>query len=133
MRSFLSVLLFLPFFIGIGQAAGQEVELRVGETYTEDGLTVRCVERTPPRLIVLTDCQYWDRYDQECLYERKRYHFGELECVEQCEQWDNFENQCYFATTCEFLPDQRAFLLTSCDVFDDVEKVCRRTKQQLIQ
>ena len=134
MKSFLCFLPFFLFFaLGFERAAGQDVELQVGESYTEDGLTVRCVERTESRVILLTECQYWDRFNQECLYEMRRYRFGELECVELCEHWDNFENQCYFATTCEFLPAQRAFLMTSCDVFDEVENVCRRTKQRLIK
>ncbi|MDA8165472.1 MAG: hypothetical protein M0017_10635 [Desulfobacteraceae bacterium] len=113
-------------------AWGREVVLGAGESYSADDLTVRCVERAEPQVIKLTDCQFWDQFEQKCLYERKTYRYGRLACVEECQHWDSFSNTCFFATTCEFVPGQHAFVRTSCDVFDQTENVCRRTKQQVI-
>ena len=114
-------------------AWGREVVLGLGETYSDGDLTVRCAERAEPQVIELTECQFWDQFDKVCLYERRTLRYGDLACVEECQQWDSFSNACYYAATCEFFPAQRSFVRTVCDVFDEVENVCRRTRQELLK
>jgi hypothetical protein len=128
------VLVTLVYLLaGAIPASSQEVFLGFGETYRDNDLTVHCTDRAEPELIITAECQVWDQFAGECLYERMIYHYGALQCIEECEHWNSFDNICNFSSLCELLPDQRAFLRTSCDVFDQVENVCRSTRQELIR
>jgi hypothetical protein len=133
MRYYVVVLLTAALLLAGTSASGLEVVLDLGETYRDNDLTVHCTDRLPDELIATTECQVWDQFSRECLSERIIYHYGALQCIEECQHWNDFDNLCYFATRCELLPDQRAFLRTSCDVFDQVENVCRSTRQELIR
>jgi hypothetical protein len=119
---------------GVWSSSAREVVLEVGEVFRDNDLTIRCTDPAlEPRLLMVTDCQYWDDFGQVCLYERMTYHYGNLQCVEECQHWDSFDGLCHFATQCELIPDQRVFLRTSCDIFDRVENNCRRTRQELLR
>jgi hypothetical protein len=131
--SALVLLTVVQLLAGSIPAVGLEVELGLGETYRNNDLTVHCTDRAEPELFVTTECQVWDQFAGECLYERTIFHYGVLQCLEECEQWNSFDNLCHFASQCELLPEQRAFLRTSCDIFDQVENVCRSTRQEFIR
>lgn len=130
-----AVILLTAFALGAVQvpAAGREVVLGLGETFRESDLTVRCAESAEPQLTVLTDCQFWDNFDQVCLHERQTFHYARLQCVAECQHWDSFDSTCHYASSCELLPAQRAFLRTSCDFFDNAGNVCRRSRQDLLR
>jgi hypothetical protein len=134
MKHFLLVpLTILVLIAAIQQAAAREIVLEVGETHRENDLIIRCIEPAEPQLLVLTDCQIWDDFEQVCMFERLIHHYGRLRCVEECQHWDGFDRVCHFATRCELLADQGAFARTSCDVFDEFGNVCRRTKLDLLR
>jgi hypothetical protein len=128
-----TVLLLGALLLAALPASAREVVLSTGEAYSDNGLNVRCVERTKPQAIILTDCQFWDEFNKVCLYTRKSYHYKDLSCIEECQHWDHFNKSCFYATKCKFYPAQRAFVLTTCDVYDAPENVCRQTKQKLIR
>lgn len=108
------------------------IVLGVGESYTEDDLNVMCVEQKSEALIELRDCQFWDDFNDRCLYEKTVYTYGDLECVERCQHWDKFKEVCHFATQCTFHPSAGVFVETTCEEFDEFKNVCKRTKQKKI-
>lgn len=133
-RRFLHILLaaLLLFCVPL-PAVAREVVLEAGETYQENDLIIRCAERRESRLMVLSDCQFWDDFANKCLHERKTHHMGRLQCVEECQHWDSFNNVCHFATQCRFFPEQRAFVRITCDLFDEFANTCLKTRQELIR
>jgi len=112
--------------------SAKTVVLGVGETYTADDLNVICVEQKSRALVELKECQFWDDFTDRCLYEKKIFTYGELECIEECQHWEKFNQQCHYATQCTFYPSTGIFVKTICEEFDDFNKVCKRTKQNKI-
>lgn len=110
----------------------KSIILGVGESYSEDDLNIMCVDKTSATLIELKDCQFWDDFKERCLYEKKIYSYGTLECVEECQHWDSFKEVCDYATKCTFYPDQKVFVRTSCEKFDDFNRRCLKTKEKKI-
>ncbi len=105
------------------------IVLGVGENYTEGDLNVMCVEQKSEAVVEMTDCQYWDDFNNRCLYEKKIFAYNDIECVEECQHWDSFSKRCYYATQCTFYPSAGIFVKTVCEEFDDFKNVCKRTKQ----
>lgn len=107
-----------------------EMRIYPGETVRLGDVTVMCEDKslgnTP---VALTDCQYWDKYDKRCLYEKRTLSVGGHECVEDCQHWDQYEKNCEYATKCLHYPDQNLFIRTSCELFDPYEHACKKTKE----
>ena len=105
------------------------VVLGVGETYSEGDLNVMCVEQKSEAVVEIKECQFWDKFNDRCLYEKKKFAYGDIECVEECQHWDSFNKRCHYATECAFYPAAGLFVKTVCEEFDDFKNVCKRTKQ----
>lgn len=127
------IILFVLVALANGGAlSAKTIVLGVGETYTEGDLNVMCVEQKRDALVELRDCQFWDDFNDRCLYEKRLYSYGDLECVEECQHWDKFKEVCHFATQCTFYPSAGIFVEATCEEFDTFSNVCRRTKERKI-
>lgn len=111
-----------------GNAVAKEVNLNPGERYRQGDLTVTCGQASTDVPLALKDCQHWDDFDKECLFEKTTYIYRNIECVEECQHWDAFFKTCHYQTKCTFYPDQKAFVQTTCEKFDDFNKTCVKTK-----
>lgn len=129
-----AIITFLVFFMPGSQGilSAKTIVLGIGETYTEEDLNVICVEQKRQALVELKECQFWDDFNERCLYEKKIFTYGELECLEECQHWDKFSQQCHYATQCTFYPSAGIFVKTVCEEFDDFNKACKRTRQNKI-
>ena len=108
------------------------VVLQPGESYTSGETTIVCAPSGGNAPLTRTECQFWDAFNNRCLYQRKIITFGSVECVEECQHWDDFAHECRFATTCVFHGRQRRFVRTVCEEFDTFSASCLRTRQELI-
>lgn len=111
-----------------GNAGAKEVNLNPGETYRQGNLTVTCGQPAADIPLALKDCQYWDDFNNECLFEKTTYMYKNIECVEECQYWDEFFSTCHYQTKCTFYPSQKSFVQTICEKFDDFNKICVQTK-----
>jgi hypothetical protein len=132
LRPYLAICFIIIGLGAPGPAAAREIILTPGENYTADGLSVRCLAPPEAASIVLNECQYWDRFNAVCLFEKKRHRYGKLECVEECQHWDKFNEVCHYATSCRFHPSQHSFVRTSCSHFDETGNTCKRTRQEIL-
>jgi len=114
------------------QTFGKNVLLEVGETYQEENLAVVCVESKGAEPVIMKDCQFWDDFNNKCLYEKKIFVYHDIECLEECQHWDSFNNKCNYATQCSFYPSQKLFIHTICAEFDSFSHTCKRTKENKI-
>jgi hypothetical protein len=124
---------FLIAFIGwvtflAGSVFAKEVILDTGETYRQGNLTVTCgialTEHVPQ---AFKECQHWDDFNKNCLFEKKTYIYKNLQCVEGCQYWEKFNNTCHYQTKCSFDPGQEWFVRTTCDKFDGFNNTCVNT------
>ena len=129
-------LVVLPVTVG-----AREIRLKKGEVYRDQDLTVICEGGqagvsgqvgTSGQAIAVRECQQWDDFDKKCLFEKITYSFGELECVEECQHWDSFSNTCDYQSKCTFYPRQKAFVLRTCDEFDDYSRKCLKFREEKI-
>ena len=127
---------WLCFFIGLlcltGNAGAKVVNLDKGETYRQDDLTVTCGSSSAELPLTLNACQYWDDFNNRCLFEKTTFSYKNLECVEECQHWDSFNSTCHYRTKCTFSPPNNSFVRTSCEKFDDLNKVCVQTREMKI-
>jgi hypothetical protein len=56
-----------------GNAVAKEVNINQGETYSRGDLTVTCGQPSTAIPLILKDCQYWDEFNNECLFEKTTY------------------------------------------------------------
>ncbi len=111
-----------------GHVGAKEISLDEGGTYRQGNLIVTCGQPlTDDKPLVLNDCQYWDNFNNKCLFEIKTYTYKNLECVEKCQYWEKFNSTCHYQTKCSFYPTQKSFVQTRCDKFDDFKKTCVKT------
>ncbi|MBU0682526.1 MAG: hypothetical protein KKD73_14005 [Proteobacteria bacterium] len=115
-----------------GNALAKEVNLNPGEAYRQRDLTVTCGQPSTDIPLALKDCQYWDDFNKECLFEKTTYSYRNIECVEECQHWDAFFSTCHYQTKCTFYPSQKSFVQTTCEKFDDFNKTCVQTKDAKI-
>jgi hypothetical protein len=67
LMAFIGVVTLLP-----GNVGAKEVTLATGETYRQGDLTVTCGQAlTGDKPMVLKNCQYWDDFNEKCLFEKK--------------------------------------------------------------
>ncbi len=130
-RQVLMVLIAGVIFLA-GNVGAKEINLSPGETYSQGDLTVTCGQTSAETPLALKDCQYWDDFNKECLFEKTTYMYKNLECVEECQHWDKFLSTCHYQTKCTFYPSQNAFVQTTCEKFDDFNNVCVQTKDAKI-
>ncbi len=123
----LGLISLIPF-----QTYGKNVLLEVGETYTEEGLNVICIDSKDAGAISIKECQHWDEFNSKCLFERKIHIYHDMECIEECQHWDSFNSKCNYATKCTFFAPQKLFIRTTCEEFDSFSKSCKRTKESKI-
>ena len=123
--------LIAGMIFGAGNAGAKEVRLDMGETYRQGDLTVTCGESSgessTDNPLALNDCQYWDDFNKECLFEKTTYMYKNLKCVEECQYWDKFNGICHYRTKCTFSPPHKAFVRTTCEKFDDFNNTCVKT------
>lgn len=124
---FLALLLCLA-----GSAGAKEVNLDPGETFRQGDLTVTCGGAAADLPLALNACQYWDDFNNKCLFEKTTYAYGNLECVEECQHWDSFNRTCHYRTKCTFYPPNNSFVRTSCEKFDNLNNVCVKTREMKI-
>jgi hypothetical protein len=106
----------------------EEINLHKGETYRQGNLTVTCSQPiTNVVALALNNCQYWDKFNEKCLFEITTYTYKNLECIEECQYWDKFFSTCHYQTKCSFYPAQKLFVRTTCDKYDDFSKTCMKT------
>jgi hypothetical protein len=110
----------------------KEVQLSSGETYSKGGLTVTCGQSSTQTPLALNDCQYWDDFNNKCLFEKTTYIHENLECIEECQHWDKFKSTCYYQSKCTFYPSAQAFVRTACEKFDDFNNTCLKTKEKRV-
>lgn len=122
--------------LGAGTVAAKEVNLDLGESYSQGDLTVTCGQRSPEREadtpMAINACQEWDDFNQKCLFEKKTFMYKHLQCVEECQHWDTFNNTCHYRTTCTFYPPQKAFVRTTCEKYDTFNNTCVQTRDTRI-
>ena len=119
-------------FFGAGHAGAIEVNLATGETFSQGDLTVTCGQVLADIPLALKDCQYWDNFNEKCLFEKTTYTYKNLECVEDCQHWDAFNVTCHYQTKCTFYQAQMAFVRTTCEKFDGFNDTCLKTKEMKI-
>ena len=125
---------FLVLLILASPAAllAKTIVLGVGENYTEGDLNVMCVDQKRDAVVELTECQFWDDFNNRCLYERKIFTYNDIQCVEECQHWDSFNKRCDYAVSCSFQPSSGLFLRRTCDEFDSFNHACVRQKEELL-
>jgi hypothetical protein len=116
-------------FFGAGHAGAKEVHLGMGETFRQGDLAVTCGQPSTDSPLSLKNCQYWDGFNKECLFETTRYSYKNIECLEDCQHWEAFNNTCHYETACTFYPSQMSFVRTSCEKFDDFNNTCLKTSE----
>jgi hypothetical protein len=118
----------------VASSQAQTVILQEGESWQRGDVRVWC--GPPPssvRPIVITECQFWDDFDNACLFERRIHRVGGQECVEECQHWDDFSNTCNFETRCDYHADQHVFVHTRCEQFDDFARSCQRERARVLR
>lgn len=130
------LLLLLVFLISLPNITGaREIRLKKGEVYRDRDLAVICEggqAGSSVQPIAVRECQYWDDFSQKCLFEKTIYSHGDLECVEECRHWDSFSNTCDYKSKCTFYSQQEAFVLKTCEEFDDNSRKCLRVREEKI-
>ncbi|MCK9294358.1 MAG: hypothetical protein M0P70_04690 [Desulfobulbaceae bacterium] len=138
MKLRIMLLMLLWLSVAAATAGAREVRLQAGETYRKDDLTVTCQvaqaagagQATAP--MSLAECQYWDDFNNKCLFEKRILTYRNLECVEECQHWDSFRNTCDYQSRCTFYPEHESFVRTTCADFDDFKRQCLRTRETKI-
>ncbi|MFP4683714.1 MAG: hypothetical protein ACLFMW_08665 [Ectothiorhodospira sp.] len=112
----------------------ETIFLQEGEQWRRGDVQVWCgrPQGGSKQPVVLTECQHWDDFRDECLFQRRIHRAGDLKCVEECQHWDDFSSTCHFETRCEHRPEQGGFVRTECRRFDDFRKTCRDTREEWI-
>jgi len=130
-RYVLMVLIAGTIFLAENVGA-KEVHLVPGETYRQEDLTVTCGQSSADTPLALNDCQYWDDFNNKCLFEKTTYMYENLECVEECQHWDEFHSTCHYQTKCAFYLPHKSFVRITCEKFDDFNNTCVKTKEKKI-
>lgn len=129
--------MLIVFFLAIPVITGaKEVRLQRGEVYRDHDLTVMCEAPTQEifrQAMEVRECQYWDDYAKKCLFEKTIFTYGALKCVEACQQWDSFKGSCDYQNTCTFYPGQEAFVMSTCDDFEEYSRKCLKVREETIK
>jgi len=136
------LILLAVFLVSLpGTIGAREIRLKKGEVYRDRNLAVICEggqsgvsgqAGTSGQTMAVRECQHWDDFDKKCLFEKTIYSYGDLECVEECQHWDSFSNTCDYKSKCTFYPRQEAFVLKTCEEFDDHSRKCLRAREEKI-
>ena len=130
MKRLLGIMIFVFSCLSFVTAPAGEMRIRPGETVRLGDVTVMCEDRSSGSTpVALSECQYWDKYDKRCLYEKKTLSADGFECVEDCQHWDSYEKTCEYATKCLHYPDQHLFVRTLCELFDPYDHTCKKAKE----
>jgi hypothetical protein len=132
MNRYVLMVLFAWLILLASNVGAEEVQLDTGETYRKGDLTVICGQPSTDTPLALNDCQYWDDFNENCLFEKTTYTYNNLECVEECLHWDKFKSTCYYQSKCTFYPSSKTFVRTTCEKFDDFNNACLKTKDTKI-
>ncbi|OGQ99898.1 MAG: hypothetical protein A2511_06100 [Deltaproteobacteria bacterium RIFOXYD12_FULL_50_9] len=133
MKNILGVIVVSLIFCMVESGWAAEMRIRLGESVRVGDTTVMCDDRSVGNApVIISDCQYWDKYDKRCLFEKRTVSAGGIECVEECQHWDAYEKNCEYPTKCTNYPDQNLFVRTTCELFDPYEHVCRKIKETRI-
>lgn len=128
------LMVLLVWVISLASNVGaKEVQLSPGETYSKSDLTVTCGQSSTETPLALNDCQYWDDFNNKCLFEKTTYMHKNLECVEECQHWDKFKSTCYYQSKCTFYPSEQTFVRTTCEKFDDFNNTCLKMKDKKVR
>ena len=128
MKKHVLISLMVSVMFLAGHVAAKEVTLNTGEKYRQGNLTVTCGQQlTDGVALALKDCQYWDNFNEKCLFETTTYTYRNVECVEECQHWDKFFSTCHYETQCTFYPAKKLFVKTKCDKYDEFNKICVKT------
>ena len=111
----------------------KELKLVPGEAYRKGDLTVTCGQASTDKPLALNNCQYWDDFNNKCLFEKTSYVYKNLECAEECQHWDKFKSTCYYQSKCSFYPSNQTFVQTTCEKFDDFNNICLKMKEKKIE
>ncbi|MBU0674944.1 MAG: hypothetical protein KJ950_09905 [Proteobacteria bacterium] len=120
----------LALLCGPSFGATQSITLAPGESFSQDGLTVECIDS--PRLLtplVTSQCSLWDEFGKTCLYRAQTYSVGPLKCVEECQHWDDFGKTCRYVTTCRYNSEHGIFIQASCEKYDSFAGICLSTRE----
>ncbi len=136
MNRYTLIVLFAWVIFLVSNVGAKEIQLVPGETYRQGNLTVTCgqssIDTTTDTPLTLNDCQYWDDFNQKCLFKKTTYVFKNLKCVEECQHWDKFKSTCYYQSKCTFYPSHKTFVQTTCEKFDNFNNTCLKTKDTTI-
>ncbi|MBU4261318.1 MAG: hypothetical protein KKC76_05490 [Proteobacteria bacterium] len=135
MKQRIMLLVFSGLLVTAATAGAREVRLQAGEIYQTDDLTITCQAADAGQAMAplsVKECQYWDDFNNKCLFEKNILTYRSLECVEDCQHWDSFRNTCDYQSKCAFYPAHESFVRTTCDEFDDFKRKCLRTRETKI-
>ncbi|SIS93110.1 hypothetical protein SAMN05421760_10829 [Neptunomonas antarctica] len=132
MKKYASMVLFAWVIFLASNIGAKEVQLAPGETYRQGDLTVTCGQSPTETPLALNDCQYWDDFNNKCLFKKTTYMYKNLECVEECQHWDKFNSTCSYPSKCTFYPSHKTFVRTTCEKFDDFNNTCLKMKETKI-
>jgi hypothetical protein len=129
-----ALMVLLVWAISLASNVGaKELKLVPGEAYRKGDLTVTCGQASTDKPLALNDCQYWDDFNNKCLFEKTSYVYKNLECVEECQHWDKFKSTCYYQSKCRFYPSDQTFVQTTCEKFDDFNNTCLKMKDKKVE
>lgn len=129
-----AMMVLLVWVISLASNVGaKELQLAPGEAYSKGDLTVTCGQSSTETPLALNDCQYWDDFNNKCLFEKTTYMYKNLECVEECQYWDKFKSSCYYKSQCSFYPSSHTFVQTTCEKFDDFNNTCLKMKEKKVE
>ena len=133
MRNLLYFIAVLSLFLA-DMSFAKTVFLEQGENYSNLVDNVVCVQnkRSSFEPVSISDCQYWDDFNQICLHEKTIMTTGDIECAKECQHWDDFYKKCLYETSCRFDRDNGLFIKTSCFNFDQYSKKCLQIEQEKI-
>jgi hypothetical protein len=135
MKLRIMLLILAGLLMSAATAGAREVLLQAGETYRDGNLTIICETAGAGQTMAplsLRECQYWDDFNEKCLFEKSILTYGSLECVEECQHWDDFNKRCDYQTKCTFYPTHESFVRSTCGKFDDFTRKCLRTRETKI-
>jgi hypothetical protein len=122
----------------INNIVASEIVILPGETIVVNSpKTVRCVHGGEDKIVTKQlpskekTCQYFDEHNGVCQFTQTVYRFAGQECINRCSHWDEHEEKCLFEEKCEYNERKKEIISESCDLFDEQENRCLKTKTKV--